>query len=164
MAFLRSMLQLDHPSTPAGGVPSVHLQQVGLELLCVVLETLSEGANQTCCIAFVFHQLNGVSWKWHTHTHTWADKSEQFSARILQLYVQTRVPMLVHTIDSGVGLDKHLPSFLPKQYRLPETQEVVSAAVADGGVAVIESPASVHICCWLQHLPNSGIGLAMCWL
>lgn len=63
----------------------------------------------------------------------------------------------IRTVDSGVGLDKHLTSFLPKQYRLPQTQEVVSAAVADGGVAVVESSASFHIRRRLEHLRNGGI-------
>lgn len=57
------MEQLVPPSTPAGVVLFAHLQEVGLELLCVILEALSEGANQTCCTAFILHQLNGVPWK-----------------------------------------------------------------------------------------------------
>lgn len=52
----------------------------------------------------------------------------------------------MHTADSGVGLDEHLTILLPQQDRLPETQEVVSAAVADGGVALVQSSASVHVC------------------
>lgn len=76
------------------------------------------------------------------------------------MHTQTRVKqvqMQLHTIDFGVGLDKHLAGFFPKQYRLPEAQEVVSTTVADGGVVVIESPASFHICCRLKHLQHHRI-------
>lgn len=61
--LLKPLEQIIRPSAPAGGVSSVHLQQVGLQLLCLVLEALSEGLDQTCCAAFVFHQLDTVSWK-----------------------------------------------------------------------------------------------------
>uniref|UniRef100_A0A671VI71 SH2 domain-containing protein n=1 Tax=Sparus aurata TaxID=8175 RepID=A0A671VI71_SPAAU len=61
--LLKPLEQIIRPSAPAGGVSSVHLQQVGLQLLCLVLEALSEGLDQTCCAAFVFHQLDAVSWK-----------------------------------------------------------------------------------------------------
>lgn len=53
-------------SAPAGGVLSAHLQQVGFNLLRVLLEALGEGANQTCCAALILHQLHGVTW--HTQT------------------------------------------------------------------------------------------------
>lgn len=65
-----------------------------------------------------------------------------------------RADTRVRTADSGVGLDEHLALFFPEQHRLPQPQEVVSAAVADGGVALIESSASGHVCCGLQHLRN----------
>ena len=65
-----------------------------------------------------------------------------------------RVQMQVRTTDFGVGLDKHLTSFLPQQHRLPETREVVAVAVADGGVAVVQSSASFHVCCRLQDLQH----------
>lgn len=102
----------DHrPSAPAGGVSSVHLQQVGLQLLCLVLEALSEGLDQTCCAAFVFHQLDAVSWK--------SDGKQASSGVYICLYTKhEQVRMRVLTTDSGVGLDKHLTSFLPQQYRL----------------------------------------------
>lgn len=61
--FMKSMKQLVQPSTPAGGVFSAHLQKVCLQLLCVVQKAVSEGVNQTCCTAFVFHQLCRVTWK-----------------------------------------------------------------------------------------------------
>lgn len=61
--LLKRLVQMSRPSAPAGGVSSVHLQQVGLQLLCLVLEALGEGLDQTCCAAFVFHQLDVVSWK-----------------------------------------------------------------------------------------------------
>lgn len=48
-------------SAPAGGVLFAHLQQVGFNLLSVLLEALSEGANQTCCAALVLHQLDSVT-------------------------------------------------------------------------------------------------------
>lgn len=57
-----------------------------------------------------------------------------------------------HTADSGVGLDKQLSSFFPQQHRLPETQKVVSATVADSGVVVIQSSASFNICCRFKDL------------
>lgn len=63
-----------------------------------------------------------------------------------------RAQVNIRTVDSGVGLDEHLTSFLPKQYRLPQTQEVVSATVTDGGVAVVESSASFHVRRRLEHL------------
>lgn len=59
----------DHPSTPAGGVAFAQLQKVGLQLLCVVLEALGEGADQTCRAAFVFDQLYAVPWKNHRVRH-----------------------------------------------------------------------------------------------
>lgn len=65
-----SMDQLIPPSTPAGVVIFAHLQKVSLELLCFILEALSEGANQTRCTVFVLHQLNGVPWKWHAGRET----------------------------------------------------------------------------------------------
>lgn len=134
----------DRPSTtPAGGVLSAHLQQVGLKLLRVLLEALGEGANQTGCAAFVFRQLNGVPCKKDRDTQTRADKSLAF---LLQKGIDNMYkPVLLRTIDSGVGLDEHLTIFLPQQDRIPETQEVVSAAVADGGVALVQSSASVHV-------------------
>lgn len=54
--------------------------------------------------------------------------------------------LLKHTADSCVGLNKHLASLLPQQHRLAQVQKVVSASVAYGGVVVIESPASFHVC------------------
>lgn len=56
-----------HISTPAGSVLFAQLQQAGLQLLCIVLEALGKGTNQTCCAAFVFHQLNTIPWKSNTH-------------------------------------------------------------------------------------------------
>lgn len=58
----------------------------------------------------------------------------------------------IHTTDSGVRLDKQLPSFFPQQHRLTKTQKVVSAAVADSGVVVIQSSASLHIRCRFTDL------------
>lgn len=54
------------------------------------------------------------------------------------------LPLL--TIDSGVGLDKHLAVLFPHQDRLSQAQEVVGATVADGRVALVQSSSSVHIC------------------
>lgn len=53
---------------------------------------------------------------------------------------------LLPTADSGVGLDKHLAVLFPLQDRLSQAQEVVSPAVADGGVSLVQSSSSVHVC------------------
>lgn len=52
-----------HLTTPAGGVVSAHLQKVRLQLLNIILEALDKWADQTCCAAFIFHQLYSISWK-----------------------------------------------------------------------------------------------------
>lgn len=59
------------------------------------------------------------------------------------------------TTDSGVGLDKHLSSFLPQKHRLAEAWEAVSATVADSGVAIVQSPAPFHIRSGLKDLQKS---------
>lgn len=65
--------------------------------------------------------------------------------------------LLLRTVDSGVGLDKHLTVLLPQQDRLPQTQEVVRAAVADSGVALVQSSASVHVRRRLEHLTDGDV-------
>lgn len=63
------MEQIVHPLTPAYGISFAHLQKLVLQLLCVILEALSEGVNQTGCTAFIFHQLYAVPWKPHRGRH-----------------------------------------------------------------------------------------------
>lgn len=60
--------------------------------------------------------------------------------------------LLLPTVDSGVGLDKHLAVLLPLQDCFSQAQEVVSATVADGGVSLVQSSSSVYVCCRLEHL------------
>ena len=48
---------------PAGGVPLAELQEVCLQLLCIFLEALGEGADQPRHTAFVLHQLYGLAWE-----------------------------------------------------------------------------------------------------
>lgn len=69
------------------------------------------------------------------------------------------------TVDSGVGLDKHLAVLLSLQDRLSQAQEVVSAAVADGGVALVQSSSSVHVCRRLEHLTDGNMScLIQMWM
>lgn len=124
----------DNPSAPEGGVSFAQLQQVGLHLLCVVWETLGEGANQTRRAAFVFQQLNALPWKPHAVNQLSATNELVAEAQL-------------RTADSGVGLDKHFASLLPQQHGLTQSQEAVRAGVADGGITFVKSPASVHISC-----------------
>ena len=48
---------------PAGGVPLAELQEVCLQLLCIFLEALGEGVDQTRRTALVLHQLHGLAWE-----------------------------------------------------------------------------------------------------
>ena len=56
-----------HPSsTPAGRVSFAEIQQAGLQRLCIILEALSEGADQACGAALIFNQFHFLPWKRQT--------------------------------------------------------------------------------------------------
>lgn len=52
-----------NPSAPAGGISFVQIQEGGFQVRRIILEALSEGENQTCRTAFIFHQLYSLPWK-----------------------------------------------------------------------------------------------------
>lgn len=56
------------------------------------------------------------------------------------------------TFKASVGLNDELPRLLAEQHCVPKGEEALRGCISDRCIPLIQSPASGHISCGLQHL------------